>query len=264
MHHPVDVDSLEQALDRAAELLRGVDRVVALTGAGISAESGVATFRGTGGLWEGYRIDEVATPTAFARDPELVWRFYNLRRATMRSIEPNPGHRALAALEDRLGSDRFTLVTQNIDGLHLAAGSRHVLEVHGRLSRVKCTVCDHVADRPDEDLPALPRCPECNELIRPDVVWFEEMLPQDVWREACQQTARCRAFLVVGTSAIVYPAAGLIQMARAAGACVLEFNLEATQASHLADVCLHGPSGQLLPELLLRLPPVSGAGASSI
>jgi NAD-dependent deacetylase len=253
MHHPVESNDLEQALDRAAALLGRAGRVAVLTGAGISAESGVPTFRGAGGLWEGYRIEEVATPRAFIRDPGLVWRFYNLRRAALRGVQPNPGHRALVALEERKGSDCFTLITQNIDGLHHAAGNRHVLEVHGRLTRVKCTECVYSADRPGEELPDLPRCPECNELLRPDVVWFEEMLPPTVWGEACMETERCQAFLVVGTSAIVYPAAGLIEMARAAGACVIEFNLEETQASHAADVCLHGRAGQLLPEVVRRL-----------
>jgi NAD-dependent deacetylase len=253
MHHPVETDDLEQALDRAAELLRRAERVAVLTGAGISAESGVPTFRGAGGLWEGYDITEVATPRAFARNPGLVWRFYNRRRAALGKVAPNPGHRALAALERRWSSDRFTLITQNIDGLHQAAGSRHVLEVHGRLSRVRCSACAYKADLPGEELPPLPRCPECDELLRPDVVWFEEMLPEDVWDEACRETERCHAFLVVGTSAVVYPAAGLILTARQAGAAVLEFNLEATQASDIALVCLHGPSGRLLPEVVRRL-----------
>jgi NAD-dependent deacetylase len=249
----VDTVELEAALDLAANVLREADRVAVLTGAGVSAESGVATFRGADGLWEGHDILEVATPTGFARNPELVWRFYNQRRASMRGVAPNPGHRALAEMEQRWGSDRFTLITQNIDSLHQAAGSRRVLELHGRLSRVRCTLCDYWEDRPGEELPALPRCPHCQELLRPDVVWFEEMLPQHTWREAREQAEACRCFLVVGTSAIVFPAAGLIEMAQAAGAAVLEFNLERTPASRSADVCLHGPSGRLLPEVVRRL-----------
>src|SRR5205807_4714139 len=124
-----------------AGLLRGAERVAVLTGAGVSAESGVATFRGAGGLWEGHRIEEVATPEAFHRDPRLVWRFYNLRRANLRTVAPNPGHYALTPLEQRWGSDNFTVITQNIDGLHRAAGSRNVLEVHGSLARVRCSGC---------------------------------------------------------------------------------------------------------------------------
>lgn len=252
MHHPVDEHDLDDSLERAADLLRRASRVAVLTGAGVSAESGVPTFRGSDGLWEGHRIEEVATPEGFENDPSLVWRFYNLRRAALRNVAPNPGHHALAQLERRLGSQHFTLTTQNIDGLHQAAGSQNVLELHGRLSRVRCTGCSYLADRTDE-LPALPRCEHCQSLLRPDVVWFGEMLPQQVWLEACEQTAQCECFLVVGTSAVVYPAAGLIRMARAAGAAVLEFNLEATAASSSADVSLFGPSGQLLPEVIRRL-----------
>jgi NAD-dependent deacetylase len=251
VHHPIE-DELEASISRAVERLRGAKRVAVLSGAGVSAESGVATFRGAGGLWEGHRVEDVATPHAFAHDPGLVWRFYNLRRNALGNVKPNPGHHALVELETRLG-DGFTLVTQNIDGLHLAAGSRRVLEIHGRLSRVKCTECDYVEDRPGEALPAMPRCPRCEALLRPDVVWFEEMLPPGVWQEACVATARCECFLVVGTSAVVYPAAGLIQMARAAKASVLEFNVERTEASGAADVSVYGPSGRTLPEVVRRL-----------
>jgi NAD-dependent deacetylase len=253
VHHSLDTEHLDEALDRAAALLRRADRVAVLTGAGVSAESGVATFRGPAGLWEGHHVEDVATPRAFARDPVMVWRFYNQRRAGLRTVQPNPGHRALAALEQRWGSERFTLITQNIDGLHQAASSIHVLELHGRLSRVRCVGCDYIADRPREELPESPRCPDCGDWIRPDVVWFEEMLPQRIWREGREQTEACQCFLVIGTSAIVFPAAGLISTAKSAGAAVIEFNLEATAASSSADVCLHGPSGQLLPEVVRRL-----------
>src|SRR5260370_42353816 len=158
MHPPIEADHLSQSLRRAADSLRRADRVVVLTGAGVSAESGVPTFRGADGLWEGYRVEEVATPTAFRRDPRLVWRFYNLRRANVRTVHPNPGHVALKALEDRWGSDKFTLVTQNVDGLHKRAGSRHILELHGNLGRVRCTECEVITDRDGEDLPELPHC----------------------------------------------------------------------------------------------------------
>lgn len=249
MHHPVD----EQPYDEAVHLLRQASRVAVLTGAGVSAESGIATFRGAGGLWEGHRIEEVATPQAFHHDPALVWRFYNLRRNSLRGVSPNAGHHALAQLEDRFGSDQFTLATQNIDGLHRAAGSRNVLELHGRLSRVRCTTCEYIADRPHEELPDLPTCPQCTRLIRPDIVWFGEMLPQDVWHQAQVDAERCNVFLVVGTSAVVYPAAGLVQHARAHGAAVIEVNLEATAASAVAGVRFQGKSGEVLPELLRRL-----------
>ncbi len=192
----------------------------------------------------------MATPFAFARDPSLVWRFYNARRANLWTVRPNPGHHALVKLEDRFGPERFTLVTQNVDGLHRAAGSRHVLEIHGNLGRVRCTGCGRVEDRPGEALDDLPHCGRCQALLRPDVVWFHEALPEDVWREAETAVARADCFLVVGTSAIVYPAAGLIDTAREAGASVVEINLAPTSASRGVTVGLYGPSGQLLPQLV--------------
>ncbi|HXG08271.1 MAG TPA: NAD-dependent deacylase [Gemmataceae bacterium] len=252
MHHPVD-DDLEEALARAADLLRRTQRVAVLTGAGVSAESGLATFRGAGGLWEGHRVEDVATPEAFRRDPALVWRFYHMRRAAIRSARPNPGHLALVALEDRFGSPHFALITQNVDGLHQAAGSRHVLEIHGNLNRVRCTGCGRVTERAGEPLDELPHCPSCGALLRPDVVWFGEGLPEDIWLKAEAAAGQCDCFLVVGTSAQVYPAAGLIDLARSAGASVIEVNLERTSASRLADACLFGPSGQVLPQLVQRL-----------
>ncbi len=251
MHPPIH-DGPEDALDRAAEWLAAATEVAVLTGAGVSAESGLATFRGAGGLWEGHRVEDVATPSAFRRDPELVWRFYNARRANLRQARPNPGHRALAALEDRFG-ERFTLATQNVDGLHRDAGSRRLLELHGSLRRVRCTGCDRVEERGTEPLPDLPRCDGCGALLRPDVVWFEEPLPVAEWHEAKRAADRCDCFLVVGTSAVVYPAAGLIRSARYAGAKVIEVNLTTTGASGAADVGLYGPSGELLPRLVERL-----------
>ena len=250
MHPPIDTHDAD--LDRAAGLLRAADRVAVLTGAGVSAESGVPTFRGGGGLWEGHRVEDVATPRAFARSPEMVWRFYNARRAALRTVRPNPGHHALVALEGRLGPDRFTLITQNVDGLHRAAGSRNVLEVHGSLARVRCTGCGRVEDRPEEALDDLPRCGPCGALLRPDVVWFEEMLPEGVWEKAVAAASACGCFLVVGTSAVVYPAAGLIGTARARGCPVVEVNLEPTAVSHRVDVGLYGPSGEVLPRLVER------------
>jgi NAD-dependent deacetylase len=254
MHDPAETHEGEADLGRAAGLLRGAERVAVLTGAGVSAESGVPTFRDAGGLWEGHRVEEVATPSAFARDPVLVWRFYNARRDALRTIRPNPGHLALARLEERLGPGGFTLVTQNVDGLHRAAGSRHVLEVHGSLARVRCTGCRRVEERAD-DLGDLPRCPDCDAMLRPDVVWFEEMLPEDVWRQAVAAASACDCFLVVGTSAVVYPAAGLIDTARGNGAPVIEVNLKPTAVSHRVDVGLYGPSGEVLPRLMERAYP---------
>jgi len=254
MHPPVDTGEQEENLKKAVVALREARRVAVLTGAGVSAESGVATFRGSGGLWEGYHIEEVATPEAFELNPTLVWRFYNLRRAALGAVKPNPGHFALARMEQHWDSHHFTLVTQNIDGLHRAAGSKHVLEIHGNLARVRCTGCEKITDRGYEPLADMPKCEQCNSLLRPDVVWFHEMLPQDIWTEACEQVGLCNCLLVVGTSAIVYPAAGLIALARRLEAAVIEINLEPTEASTLPDVIgLYGPSGMLLPQLVALL-----------
>jgi NAD-dependent deacetylase len=244
--------SLDDALDRAARLLRPAAKVAVLTGAGISAESGLATFRGAGGLWEGHRVEDVATPTAFQRDPQLVWRFYNMRRANLAAVQPNPGHLALVTLEQRLGRN-FTLVTQNVDGLHQAAGSRNVLEIHGSIRRVRCTRCTSITERGVEPLYIMPRCEGCDGLLRPDVVWFHEALPEEIWQRAIDAVQTCDCFLVVGTSAIVYPAAGLIDVARMGGADVIEANLEPSAASERVDVLLLGPSGTTLPELIKRL-----------
>jgi NAD-dependent deacetylase len=242
-----------QALERAAALLKEAANISVLTGAGVSAESGLATFRGPDGLWEGQRVEDVATPFAFRRNPELVWRFYHARRANLRAARPNPGHFALAALEERMPNGRFTLITQNVDGLHRAAGSRRILELHGSLRRVRCTGCDRVADRGFEALDDVPHCDSCAALLRPDVVWFHEPLPADVWAEAENAACACHCFLVVGTSAVVYPAAGLISIARESGAAVIEVNVEATDASRLASVGLYGPSGQILPLVLEKM-----------
>jgi NAD-dependent deacetylase len=168
-------------------------------------------------------------------------------------VQPNPGHHALAALERRFAPAGFTLITQNVDGLHTAAGNQSVLEIHGALRRVRCTGCGLVQDRGTEALPELPRCAECNDLLRPDVIWFEEALPEDIWQAAERAVAACQCFLIIGTSAVVYPAAGLVLLARESGAAVIEVNLTPTDASRYADVCLHGPSGAVLPELVRLL-----------
>jgi len=252
------MSELETALDRAAELLRKADRVAVLTGAGVSAESGVPTFRASDGLWEGHRIEDVATPMGFERDPELVWQFYNQRRVNVSKVQPNAGHLALAKLEKRWGI-RFTLATQNVDGLHQRAGSKNVLELHGCLSRTRCTGCELIEDRGLEDLGKRPECPTCSAPLRPDIVWFHEPLNDEIWSAAQDAAARCDVLLVVGTSAVVYPAAQMIPLAkngrfeRAIPANVIEFNLAPTEASRLADVGIYGPSGEMLPKLLDRL-----------
>jgi NAD-dependent deacetylase len=244
----------EAHLSTAASWLKSADRVCVLTGAGVSAESGVPTFRASDGLWEGHRIQDVATPEGFESDPGLVWKFYNARRANVKTVKPNPGHFALAKLEEKWG-ERFTLVTQNVDGLHRAAGNRNVLEVHGSLHRTRCLTCEEVKDRGLEVLTDRPLC-ECGGLLRPDIVWFGEGLPPDVWDAAILAALECDLFLVIGTSAVVHPAASLIPIAKhrreKKGAKVVEINLTETEASRFADVGLYGPSGQVLPVLIER------------
>jgi NAD-dependent deacetylase len=223
-------------------------RPVALTGAGVSAESGVPTFRGTGGLWRHYRPEDLATPQAFARDPNLVWEWYDWRRGLIAGCEPNAAHVALAGMEARLPD--FVLITQNVDGLHQLAGSRRVLELHGNIWRMRCTLRGTSLTERRTPLPELPpRCPECGALLRPDVVWFGEALPAGVLEAAFAAAAACDLMLVVGTSAVVQPAAGLPLLARDHGAVVVEVNPEPTPLSGYADLSLRQPAAQALPEL---------------
>ena len=242
-----------QAIAIAPDLalaLRRATRVFALTGAGISAESGVPTFRDAQtGLWAKFDPRELATPTAFARNPQLVWDWYASRRAALADVLPNAGHRALARMDDLVPD--FLLATQNVDGLHAKAGSRRLVELHGNIARVKCSR-EHrvVADwKPSgDDLP--PRCPHCGALLRPDVVWFEEMLPADALARAEAAARRAEVVLVVGTSAEVWPAAALPRTAQAAGARVVEVNPGETPLSEFADDVLRAPSGIALPALV--------------
>jgi NAD-dependent deacetylase len=248
-------DELERALADAANWLRLAERVCVLTGAGVSAESGVPTFRASDGLWEGHRIEDVASPEGWHRNPALVWQFYNARRANVGQVKPNPGHFALVELEKRWG-DRFCLVTQNVDGLHLTAGSRNVLEIHGSLRHTRCLGCGVVTNRGLEVLSDAPECPQCHGKLRPHIVWFGEGLDDDVWSAAMNAAHECDVLLVVGTSAVVHPAASLIPIAKrhkAIPAKVIEVNLTRTEASAFADAGLYGPSGVMLPKLVERL-----------
>jgi NAD-dependent deacetylase len=235
-------------LSEAREWLREAESVAALTGAGISAESGIPTFRGAGGLWKDYKPEDLATPEAFARDPLLVWEWYDWRRAIIAKAEPNQAHRALAKLEG--AKPGFTLITQNVDGLHDRAGSRKILKLHGDIWRLRCTKCG--ANWPDRRTP-LPKIPPhcaCGGMARPGVVWFGEPLPEGMMQEAEHAAASAQVFLVIGTSAVVYPAAGLVPYARQAGARVIEINTEPTAFSKMVDCALEGPAGELLPQLL--------------
>ncbi len=238
---------LNDQIEKTAAVLSRANRVAVLTGAGVSAESGVPTFRASDGLWEDHRIEDVANPEGFRRDPKLVWAFYNARRAKVATVQPNPGHYTLAKLEERFG-DCFTLITQNIDGLHQLAGSVRVLELHGSLYRTRCTGCRRIENRDLEPLGELPECPGCGALLRPDIVWFHEALPQQIWVDAQYAAIACDVMLVVGTSAVVHPAASLIPIA--INATIIEVNLAKTAASDLAHIGLYGPGGEVLPRVL--------------
>jgi NAD-dependent deacetylase len=235
-------------VNQAREWLQAASSVVVLTGAGISAESGVPTFRGQDGLWKQFRAEDLATPEAFARNPRLVWEWYDSRRTALARVEPNAAHRALAELEAR--KPRFTLVTQNVDGLHDRAGSRNVLKLHGDIWTLRCLKCGR--ERRDErtPLPELPPCCDCGGMLRPGVVWFGEPLPRDAWERAQKATREAEVLLVVGTSATVYPAAGLVPLAVDAGARVIECNMEETPFSSGLDRSLRGRAGELLPQLI--------------
>jgi NAD-dependent deacetylase len=226
--------------------------VLVLTGAGVSAESGIQTFRGAGGLWENHRLEELASPDGFARDPQLVWRFYSMRRSSAGDKRPNPGHVALSALEERLG-DRFLLATQNVDGLHRDAGSRRLVELHGNLFTTRCSECTRApfADRriyEDE----LPRC-DCGGLLRPHIVWFGERLdPENIDAvDAFMARAGKRRFVFVaaGTSGVVWPAAGFVDMAKARGAETWLVNAEPADNRARFDHFVEGKSGEVLPGL---------------
>jgi NAD-dependent deacetylase len=245
---PADLDA---AIDRARAMLTTARRVAVLTGAGISAESGVPTYRGAGGLWAAFNSADVASAEGFARDPARVWTWHNERRMGLADVRPNAAHHALARIEEamRARGGRFTLITQNIDGLHQAAGSSNVLELHGSILHVRCTACGAGRHVGFECVDALPRCDACGAAMRPDIVWFGEMLPQDVWREALDAATWADVLVTVGTSAVVYPAAGLVEMAAGNGARTIEVNLEPTGLSEAVDISLIGKAGDLLPRL---------------
>jgi NAD-dependent deacetylase len=236
----------------AREWVRSARRICALTGAGISAESGIPTFRGAGGLWKEFRAEDLATPQAFARDPALVWEWYDWRRGLISAAEPNAGHAALAELERR--STAFTLVTQNVDGLHDRAGSTQLLKLHGDIWTLRCTGCRKSWQDLRAPLPELPPRCVCGALARPGVVWFGEALPDGVWAQALDAVRACDVCLVAGTSSVVYPAAGLVQLAKWAGARVIEINVEETPVSGQADFSWRAPAAQALPRLLAGFP----------
>jgi len=241
---------VEQSLPRARDLIRSAKRICVLTGAGISAESGIPTFRDAmTGLWSKFRPEDLATPEAFERDPKFVWEWYAGRRERVAKAEPNTGHRALVELEQRAA--HFTLVTQNVDGLHARAGSRNVIELHGNIMRSKCFREDRLLDDISMRPGTPPVCAHCGAYARPDVVWFGEMLPACALERSFEATRACDVFLSVGTSTVVEPAASLPFLALDAGAAVIEVNPAATPLSRRATLWLQGTAGTMLPLLLV-------------
>jgi NAD-dependent protein deacetylase/lipoamidase len=245
----MDVSSTAaEAVAVAGQRLRAARRVVVLTGAGISAESGVPTFRGPGGLWRQYRPEDLATPEAFARDPHLVWEWYAWRRETIAPLRPNAAHAALVMLEER--TPEFLLATQNVDGLHAAAGSVRLVDLHGTIWRLRCTACGREREDRRVPLPDLPPRCDCGALLRPGVVWFGEALPEEAVAASFAAARAADVVLVVGTSSLVHPAAALPQVARAAGAFVVEINPEPTPLTPRADLSLRGTAATLVPAVV--------------
>lgn len=241
---------------RLIEALRSARSVATLTGAGVSAASGLPTFRDAqAGLWAQYRPEDLATPEAFRRDPRLVWEWYEWRRGQLAGAEPNAAHRALAVMQNHV--PQFTLITQNVDGLHQQAGSRSVWELHGRLSRSKCFREDIVVEQWEDTGDVPPRCPHCGGPLRPDVVWFGESLPSDALEAATAAAEHCDVFLALGTSGLVQPAASLLGLAARHGATTAVFNLEPTQG---ADFPVLGPVDQTLPRLVRTIWPDAAKG----
>ncbi|MCB9418807.1 MAG: NAD-dependent deacylase [Ardenticatenaceae bacterium] len=235
--------------DELVAALRQAQHVAVLSGAGISAESGVPTFReAQTGLWAQYDPEELATPQAFRRNPRLVWEWYEWRRGLVAKAEPNPGHRALAELARRV--PRFTLITQNVDGLHQQAGSENVIELHGNIMRTKCLDDGRIVTNWPETDEIPPRCPRCGGLLRPDVVWFGEGLPYSALTTAVAAAQSCDIFFAIGTSALVHPAASIPAYAIRNGRITVEINPNHTPISRQMNYVLNGPSGEILPALL--------------
>lgn len=230
------------------ERLAAAQSITVLTGAGISADSGVPTFRGADGLWRNFRAEDLATPEAFERDPRVVWEWYNWRRELIAAKKPNPAHVAIAELEHRCA--QFWLITQNVDGLHRTAGSQRLSEIHGNIWMVRCTACGQVTENRDVPIRILPACRNCQNLLRPHIVWFGESLAEEDLRRCYTALQSSDLCLVIGTSGVVYPAAGFASIAKAAGAFVAEINLDRTPQSDVIDLSLQGRAKDLVPLLL--------------
>jgi NAD-dependent deacetylase len=242
----------EYQIEEVVEFLAGTGRVAVLTGAGISAESGVPTFRGNDGLWRQYKAETLATPEAFERDPKLVWEWYDWRRGLIAPAEPNAGHRVIAGWESLFGE--MAVITQNVDGLHAKAGSQNVVELHGNIWKLRCAREGTVGEVRDNPLPHIPPvCPNCGSFLRPHIVWFGESLDPVVLGRAYELSESCQVMFVIGTSAVVHPAASLPYAAARAGAKIIEVNLEPTSLTPQADFFFPGKAGEILPVLDRRL-----------
>lgn len=239
--------SLMKMIDKVVDKLLSAKSVVVFTGAGVSAESGVPTFRDKDGLWQKFKPEELANFHAFMKNPDLVTEWYSYRRKIIKSVQPNPGHYAIAELEKYF--DNFCVITQNVDNLHIRSGTKKIFELHGNIERNYCIKCKKFYDLDDVFPDKAIKC-ECGGLIRPDVVWFGEMLPEDQYEGAVNAAKSCDVFFSVGTSAVVYPAAYIPIYAKQSGAFLVEINPNPTDLSHIADVVLQGKSGEILPLIL--------------
>lgn len=235
-------------MEVAREVFRKANKVCVLTGSGVSAESGIPTFRGEEGLWKRYNPYELATPEAFAKDPLLVWEWYCFRRDLISKCLPNPGHHAIARMDKE--KNDFLLITQNIDGLHRRAGSERIVEMHGNIWEVRCVSCDDpfCHDEEFETLP--PRCSTCGNLLRPNVVWFGEKIPGELLDRSMEMLLLCDLFIVAGTSGVVQPAASFAHIASSHGSRVVEVNIDAGSGSRDVDYFLKGKSGEIFPCLV--------------
>ncbi len=242
---------MSSPIDEAARIVARSRFLIALTGAGISADSGIPTFRGRNGLWSRYRPEDLATPEAFARNPRLVWEWYRWRMEIVFSAKPNPGHLALAELES-MGLLKC-VITQNVDGLHQLAGSKCVIELHGSIRRVRCVSCSYRAElsEPPKEVP--PRCPRCGSLLRPDVVWFGEPIPREALEKAFELAGRADAILVVGTSGKVMPAAAIPYIVKRGGGAVIEVNIEESDITPIADVFVRERASVALPKIVEKV-----------
>ena len=238
----------EDGIDEVRARLSNARAVTVLTGAGISADSGVPTFRGADGLWRNFRVEELATPEAFARDSRLVWEWYNWRREIIAAKLPNPAHAALADMERRF--DRFWLITQNVDGLHRQAGSTKLSEIHGDIWKVRCTACGRVEENREVPIPIPPACSACGKLVRPHIVWFGESLDPVEFGRSQEAAQSCDVMLIIGTSGVVYPAAMFAPFAQTAGAFVVEINRDPTPYTEIVALSLQGRASEIVPRLL--------------